>query len=214
MSESAQTSTFYQSHCYVLFQISFSGEFPEPFVVVVSQKRIAVVDLESNYSKFVLKEFQNIKNLAIKPFEEKMYFMSGGIVYRANFDGSKKETIGGNNVRAFALDSMERRMYWVNDDGWIFRGNMNFSDGKYLGLWASGNNFGVDSYSRLVTHFLETRTLPETCMGQFKWHKNLLPLSNLLITLRVHVAMYRVSPKQHIISNFSCCSNCNAWALY
>ena len=139
-------------------------------------------------------------------------------MYRANFDGSEKEMIRGNNVRAFALDSVERRMYWVNDYGHTYKGNMNFSDGKHLGLWASGN-IVVDSYSRLVTHFLETRALPETCMGQFKWHKNLLPLSNLLITLRAHVAMYKASPKQHIISNFSCCSfsccsNCNAWALY
>ena len=127
-------------------------------------------------------------------------------MYRANFDGSEKGMIRGNNVRAFALDSVERRMYWVNDYGLVLKGNMNFSDGKRLALRASGNNFVVDSYSRLVTHFLETRTLPETCMGQFKWHKTGIYIYIYMI--------YRVSPKQHIISNFSCCSNCNAWALY
>ena len=108
-----------------------------------------------------MKESQNIKSLAIEPFEEKMYFMSGEIVSRANFDGSEKEMIRGSGVRAFALDSVERRMYWVNDDDWILKGNMNFSERKILfGLFASGDNFAVDPYSRLVTHFLKAHTLP------------------------------------------------------
>ena len=107
-----------------------------------------------------MKESQNIKSLAIEPFEEKMYFMSGEIVSRANFDGSEKEMIRGSGVRAFALDSVERRMYWVNDDDWILKGNMNFSEEKSLLLWALEDNFAVDPYSRLVTHFLKAHTLP------------------------------------------------------
>ena len=91
--------------------------------------------------------------------------MSGGIVSRANFDGSEKEIIYESGVRAFALDSVERRMYWW-DDYWIYKGNMNFSEGKDIISHAYGNNLAIDPYSRLVTHFLKTHTLPETCMGQ------------------------------------------------
>ena len=114
--------------------------------------------MESNYSKFVTKESQNIKNLAIDPVEEKMYFMSGRIVSRANFDGSEKEIIYESGVIPFALDSVERRMYW-SDGLLIYKGNMNFSEGKEIIPFAR-NNLAIDPYSRLVTHFLKTHTLP------------------------------------------------------
>ena len=119
-----------------------------------------------------MKESQNIKNLAIDPVEEKMYFMSGRNVSRANFDGSEKEMIYKSGVIAFALDSVERRMYWL-DGHWIYKGNMNFSEGKYIGAGLSKNNLAIDPYSRLVTHFHKTHTLPETCMGQSKLCKKL-----------------------------------------
>ena len=106
-----------------------------------------------------MKEPQNIKNLVIEPFKEKMYFMSGEIVSRANFDGSEKEMIRGSGVRAFALDSVEQRMYWVEYDNGIYKGNMNFSETKYFGLLAFEDNIAVDPYSRLVTHFLKAHTL-------------------------------------------------------
>ena len=108
-----------------------------------------------------MKESQNIKNLVIEPFKEKMYFMSGEIVSRANFDGSEKEMIRGSGVRAFALDSVERRMYWVHDNYEILKGNMNFSEEiSFLAPWALEDNFAVDPYSRLVTHVLKAHTLP------------------------------------------------------
>ena len=113
-----------------------------------------------------MKESQNIKNLAIDPVEEKMYFMSGRNVSRANFDGSEKEMIYESDVIAFVLDSVERRMYWLNGY-WIYKGNMNFSEGNgIIRLFAYTNNLAIDPYSRLVTHFLKTHTMPETCMGQ------------------------------------------------
>ena len=155
--------------------------------------------MESNYSKFVTKESQNIKNLAVDPVEEKMYFMSGRIVSRANFDGSEKEMIYESGVIAFALDSVERRMYWVKYHV-IFKGNMNFSEGKVIIYDSSTNNFAIDPYSRLVTNFLKTHTLPETCMDQSKLCKNLLPLSNSLSALRMHVAMFKECPKKYIFS--------------
>ena len=99
--------------------------------------------------------------MAIDPVEEKMYFMSGRIVSRANFDGSGKETIRESGVRAFALDSVERRMYWTDYFGGIYKGNMNFSEGKdIIGVFPIMNNLAIDPYSRLVTHFLKTHTLP------------------------------------------------------
>ena len=91
--------------------------------------------------------------------------MSGRNVFRANFDGSEKEKIDESGVIAFALDSVERRMYWLNGY-WIYKGNMNFSEGKDIIFDASINNLAIDPYSRLVTHFLKTHTLPERCMGQ------------------------------------------------
>ena len=115
-----------------------------------------------------MKESQNIKNLAIDPFEQKMYFISGVVVTRANFDGSGKEIIRTSGViGVFALDSVERRMYWVNAYGYrIYKGNMNFTEGKDTFLYVSTKNLAIDPYSRLVTHFLKNHTLPETCMGQ------------------------------------------------
>ena len=106
-----------------------------------------------------MKEPQNIKNLVVEPFKEKMYFMSREIVSRANFDGSEKEMIHGSGVRAFALDSVERRMYWVEDNDGIYKGNMNFSERKFIGFFAYKDNIAVDSYSRLATHFLKPHTL-------------------------------------------------------
>ena len=99
-----------------------------------------------------MEESQSVRNLAVDPVEEKMYFMSGRIVSRAKFDGSGKEIIRESGVSAFALDSVERSMYW--SIGYhILTGNMNFSDGKLLSLRARENNFEVDPYSRLVIHF-------------------------------------------------------------
>ena len=102
--------------------------------------------------------------MAIDPVEEKMYVMSGGNVSRANFDGSEKEMIYESGVIAFALDSVERRMYWL-DSYWIYKGNMNFSEEKRIIYEAYGNNLAIDPYSRLVTHFLKTHTLPEIRHG-------------------------------------------------
>ena len=92
--------------------------------------------------------------------------MSGRKVSRANFDGSEKEMIYESGVFAFVLDSVERRMYW-SDGFLIYKGNMNFSEGNgIIPLFPYTNNLAIDPYSRLVTHFLKTHTLPETCMGQ------------------------------------------------
>ena len=52
-----------------------------------------MVDLDSNYSKFVVDEPSDISNLVTDPFEEKMYFKSGVKVKQANFDGSDIEVI-------------------------------------------------------------------------------------------------------------------------
>ena len=111
-----------------------------------------------------MEESQSVRNLVVDPSEDKMYFMSGRNVSRANFGGSGKEMIRESSVNdsVFALDSVERRMYWMNDYGTIYKGNMNFSEGKFIGLRGQPPyNLAVDPYSRLVTHFLETPTLPE-----------------------------------------------------
>ena len=150
-----------------------------------------------------MEESQSVRNLAVDPVEEKMYFMrSWEIVSRANFDGSEKEIIRESGVKAFAVDSVERRMYWMDNFGTIYKGNMNFSEGQEIIYDAFVNNLVIDPYSRLVMHFLKTHTLPETCMGQSKLCKNLLLLSNSLSALRMHVAMFRESPKKYIFSNF------------
>ena len=81
----------------------------------MSEQRIAMVDLESNYSKFVVDEPNDISNLLTDPFEEKMYFKSGVKVKQANFDGSDIEVIheSKNSIKIFALDWVERKMYWM-----------------------------------------------------------------------------------------------------
>ena len=74
-----------------------------------------MVDLDSNYSKFVVDEPNDISNLITDPFEEKMYFKSGVKVKQANFDGSDIEVIHENEnpIKIFALDWVERKMYWM-----------------------------------------------------------------------------------------------------
>jgi membrane carboxypeptidase/penicillin-binding protein len=106
----------------------FTGSFPEPYLLAVGNTKIAVVDLTTNYSTFVI-EGQNIENLIIDPVDDKMYFKTDIGVQRANFDGYDKEVIyqnGKNSIRVFALDWIRRRMYYVHTKltSWIFEGNM------------------------------------------------------------------------------------------
>ena len=105
-----------------------------------------MVDLDSNYSKFVVDEPNDISNLITDPFEEKMYFKSGVKVKQANFDGSDIEVIHENEnnpIKIFALDWVERKMYWMytTDDydqsdylyeNEIYVGDVNFEEGKSI----------------------------------------------------------------------------------
>ena len=120
-----------------------------------------MVDLESNYSKFVVDEPNNISNLITDPYEEKMYFKSGVKVKQANFDGSDIEVIHeneNNSIKIFALDWVEQKMYWMyttNDrnqseyDYWIYVGDENFDEGKLI-LSVIPSNLALDPYVRLV----------------------------------------------------------------
>ena len=114
-----------------------------------------MVDLESNYSKFVVDESNDISNLITDPFEEKMYFKSGVKVKQANFDGSEIEVIHeneNNSIRIFALDWVERKMYWISPIfSWyyIYVGDVNFDEGEDI-LNAISSNLALDPYARLV----------------------------------------------------------------
>ena len=120
-----------------------------------------MVDLDSNYSKFVVDEPNDISNLITDPFEEKMYFKSGVKVKQANFDGSDMEVINENEknpIKIFALDWVERKMYWmytthdrVESDyhDWIYVGDVNFEEEKG-NLDAIPSNLALDPYARLV----------------------------------------------------------------
>ena len=122
-----------------------------------------MVDLESNYSKFVVDESNDISNLITDPFEEKMYFKSGVKVKQANFDGSEIEVIHeneNNSIRIFALDWVERKMYWISPIySWyeIYVGDVNFQEGKFI-LFAIPSNLALDPYARLV--MLHVRMIP------------------------------------------------------
>ena len=130
----------------------------------MSKTRIAIVDLDSNYSKFVVDEPNNISNLITDPFEEKMYFKSGVKVKQANFDGSDIEVIheSENPIKIFALDWVERKMYWMyTTDGYdqsdyrydyrIYVGDVNFDEGEdILNAISSNLAMALDPYARLV----------------------------------------------------------------
>ena len=120
-----------------------------------------MVDLESNYSKFVVNEPNNISNLITDPFEEKMYFKSGRVkVNRANFDGSDMEVIHEsekNPIKIFALDWVEQKMYWMQNGIGLYVGDVNFVDGKDI-LFAIPSNLALDPYARLV--MLHVRMIP------------------------------------------------------
>ena len=127
----------------------------------MSETRIAMADLESNYSKFVVDEPNDISNLIIDPFEEKMYFKTGVKIKQANFDGSDNEVIHeskNKSIKTFALDWVERKMYWMYttyDRYWIYVGDVNFDEGRYI-LYANPanpanpSNLALDPYARLV----------------------------------------------------------------
>ena len=114
-----------------------------------------MVDLYSNYSKFVVDEPNNISNLITDPFEEKMYFKSGVKVKQANFGGSDIEVIHeneNNSIKTFALDWVERKMYWKTPRfSWyeIYVGDVNFDEGKLIRV-ANQSNLALDPYARLV----------------------------------------------------------------
>ena len=121
-----------------------------------------MVDLDSNYSKFVVNEPNNISNLITDPFEEKMYFKSGVKVKQANFDGSDIEVIHeneNNSIKIFALDWVERKMYWMYTSHAlvisgrlihpIYVGDVNFEEGKDI-LAGISSNLALDPYARLV----------------------------------------------------------------
>ena len=96
--------------------IFFPGPLPEPYLIVVSETKIAVVDLASNFSTFIIHGNKTTRNLQIDPEDKKMYFMSGKRIYQANFDGSGLEVIYHNErfpIRTFAFDWVRRRMFWV-----------------------------------------------------------------------------------------------------
>ena len=95
------------------------GAFPEPSLFVVSDTKIAVVDLNSNYSNVVVNGYQNIKNFIIDPSDEKIYFKSKTGIFQASFDGYDKEVIynyEGDDIQIFAFDWIGRRMYIVKMD--------------------------------------------------------------------------------------------------
>ena len=114
-----------------------------------------MVDLDSNYSKFVVDEPSDISNLVTDPFEEKMYFKSGVKVKQANFDGSDIEVIHeneNNSIKIFALDWVERKMYWIRPIlSWYYInvGDVNFDERKRI-LSATPSNLALDPYARLV----------------------------------------------------------------
>ena len=121
----------------------FAGPFPEPYLLAVSETRVAVVDLTSNYSTVVMEERQGIENLIIDPVEHNMYFKRGTKVYRAKFDGSEKEIIyqdEENAIQVFALDWIRRNMFWVDSKKTksIFVGNASLSNG--IDFHGSENN--------------------------------------------------------------------------
>lgn len=117
--------------------ISLTGPFPHPYLLAVSEKRIAVIDLISNYSSSVIDECHNITNLVIDPVDNKIYFQNGTKVHRANFDGSDKEVIDQNDgcpTRIFALDWIGRHMFWVEPrmNNMILFGTINLTNGIEL----------------------------------------------------------------------------------
>ncbi len=102
--------------------IFFSGPLPKPYLIAVSETKIAVVDLTSNFSTFIIHGNKTTRNLQIDPQDKKMYFMSEKRIYQANFDGSGLEVIYHNErylIQTFAFDWVRRRMFWVfqNKDG-------------------------------------------------------------------------------------------------
>ena len=109
------------------------GSFPEPYLLAASRRRIAVVDLTSNFSKIVFDENMNIKNFFVDPVNEKMYVTNGKIIYRMSFDGSDKEVIykEKNNwkiIQEVAFDWVGRNMFWVySKKSIITTGNETFS---------------------------------------------------------------------------------------
>ena len=99
----------------------------------MSDTKIAVVDLNSNYSNVVVNGSRNIKNFIIDPSDEKLYFKSETGILRANFDGYDNKVIYSyerSDIQIFAIDWIGRRMYIVKMDSAkeIFGTDMKFTN--------------------------------------------------------------------------------------
>ena len=109
------------------FEIYFKGPIPEPYLLVASKRKIAIVDLKSNYSKIVFDGDVNIRKFVIDPINKKMYITNGKVVYRMSFEGSDKEVIYKNKyhvIQELAFDWIGRRMFWVfSKESTIYVGN-------------------------------------------------------------------------------------------
>ena len=97
-------------------EIYFKGPIPEPYLLVASKRKIAIVDLKSNFSKIVFDNDVNIRKFVIDPINEKMYITNGKVVYRMSFDGSDKEVIYKDKyhvIQELVFDWIGRRIFWV-----------------------------------------------------------------------------------------------------
>jgi hypothetical protein len=98
----------------------FSGPYPEPYVLVKSKAKIAVVDLTSVYSTPVIEGLnQSAKSYGweIDPVERKMYFENFQQIYGSNFDGSGKQLVSDERensfISLFTLDWIGKHLFFV-----------------------------------------------------------------------------------------------------
>jgi hypothetical protein len=96
----------------------FTGPYPEPYLLVRSKTKIAVVDLTSVYSISIIDGLYNtdVKHLDIDPLRKEMYFEVCEIMFQSNFDGSNRRPVHSKkakNIWAFALDWVGKRLFWV-----------------------------------------------------------------------------------------------------
>ncbi|CAB3995853.1 Hypothetical predicted protein [Paramuricea clavata] len=94
----------------------YEGSYPEPYLLIRTRTKILATDLATFDTTVVMRSLQYNENegLDIDTLGKKIYFTNASHIYRANFDGTGKETIVENaGPYDITIDWIGRRIFWT-----------------------------------------------------------------------------------------------------
>ena len=91
------------------------GPCPEPYLIVSSEKEIAVVHLTSVYKKSIIEGRSAISNIVIDPVRQLLYFQDGKGIYKSNSDGSSTSPVPVSkniHIWTFTFDWLDHKRFF------------------------------------------------------------------------------------------------------